>query len=75
MAGAQQQKGANSILEGLSGVMSQLASLSVLPDAAPHVSFVNSLMAEIQKFDQTSISGPNVAHDIRWLRAGQEFDL
>jgi ribonuclease BN (tRNA processing enzyme) len=33
------------------------------------------IMAEIQKFDQTSISGPNVAHDIRWLRAGQEFDL
>ena len=33
------------------------------------------IMAEIQKFDETSISGPNVTHDIRWLRAGQEFDL
>ncbi len=33
------------------------------------------IMAEIQKFDQTSISGPNVTHDIRWLRAGQEFEL
>jgi ribonuclease BN (tRNA processing enzyme) len=22
-----------------------------------------------------SVSGPNVTHDIRWLRAGQEFDL
>jgi len=33
------------------------------------------IMAEIQQFDQTSISGPNVTHDIRWLRAGQEFDL
>ena len=33
------------------------------------------IMAEIQKFDQTSVSGPNVTHDIRWLRAGQEFDL
>ena len=32
-------------------------------------------MAEIQKFDQTSITGPNVTHDIRWLRAGQEFEL
>ena len=33
------------------------------------------IMAEIQKFDETSINGPNVAHDIRWLRAGQEFEL
>lgn len=33
------------------------------------------IMAEIQRFDQTSILGPNVTHDIRWLRAGQEFDL
>jgi ribonuclease BN (tRNA processing enzyme) len=33
------------------------------------------IMTEIQKFDQTQPSGPNVAHDIRWLRAGQEFDL
>lgn len=33
------------------------------------------IMAEIQKFDETSISGPNVTHDIRWLRAGQEFEL
>lgn len=33
------------------------------------------IMAEIQKFDQTQPFGPNVAHDIRWLRAGQEFDL
>jgi ribonuclease BN (tRNA processing enzyme) len=33
------------------------------------------IMAEIQKFDQTQPFGPNVVHDIRWLRAGQEFDL
>ncbi len=33
------------------------------------------IMAEIQKFDETSIGGPNVTHDIRWLRAGQEFEL
>ena len=33
------------------------------------------IMAEIQQFDQTSVSGPNVTHDIRWLRAGQVFDL
>jgi ribonuclease BN (tRNA processing enzyme) len=33
------------------------------------------IMSEIQKFDQTQPSSPNVAHDIRWLRAGQEFDL
>jgi len=33
------------------------------------------IMSEIQKFDETSISGPNVTHDIRWLRAGQEFEL
>ena len=33
------------------------------------------IMAEIQKFDETAITGPNVTHDIRWLRVGQEFDL
>jgi ribonuclease BN (tRNA processing enzyme) len=33
------------------------------------------IMAEIQKFDETSFNGPNVTHDIRWLRAGQEFVL
>jgi ribonuclease BN (tRNA processing enzyme) len=33
------------------------------------------IMAEIQKFDETSVSGPNVTHDIRWLRAGQEFEI
>ena len=33
------------------------------------------IMAEIQKFDQTSPRGGNVAHDIHWLRAGQEFEL
>jgi ribonuclease BN (tRNA processing enzyme) len=33
------------------------------------------IMAEIQRFDQTQPLGPNVAHDIRWLRAGQEFEL
>lgn len=33
------------------------------------------IMAEIQGFDQTRPSGPNVSHDIRWLRAGQEFEL
>jgi ribonuclease BN (tRNA processing enzyme) len=33
------------------------------------------IMAEIQKFDETNIDGTNVTHDIRWLRAGQEFDL
>ncbi|MDB5751621.1 MAG: 3,5-cyclic-nucleotide phosphodiesterase (Cyclic phosphodiesterase)-like protein [Ramlibacter sp.] len=33
------------------------------------------IMAEIQKFDQTQPFGLNVTHDIRWLRAGQEFEL
>ena len=33
------------------------------------------IMAEIQRFDQTGPLGPNVSHDIRWLRAGQEFEL
>jgi ribonuclease BN (tRNA processing enzyme) len=33
------------------------------------------IMTEIQKFDQTQPFGPNVVHDIRWLRAGQEFFL
>lgn len=33
------------------------------------------IMAEIQKFDDTAINSLNVLHDIRWLRAGQEFDI
>ena len=33
------------------------------------------IMSEIQKFDQTQPFGPNVSHDIRWLHAGQEFEL
>lgn len=33
------------------------------------------IMAEIQCFDQTLANGPHVTHDIRWLRAGQEFEL
>jgi ribonuclease BN (tRNA processing enzyme) len=33
------------------------------------------IMEEIQRFDQTQPFGPNVTHDIRWLRAGQEFNL
>ena len=33
------------------------------------------IMEEIQRFDQTQPFGPNVAHDIRWLRAGQEFTV
>ncbi|HEY3048499.1 MAG TPA: 3',5'-cyclic-nucleotide phosphodiesterase [Polaromonas sp.] len=33
------------------------------------------IMEEIQRFDQTHPLGQNVSHDIRWLRAGQEFEL
>lgn len=33
------------------------------------------IMAEIQRFDHTQRFGARVPHDIRWLRAGQEFDL
>ncbi|HWI84203.1 3',5'-cyclic-nucleotide phosphodiesterase [Ramlibacter sp.] len=33
------------------------------------------IMSEIQGFDRAQPVGPNVAHDIRWLRAGQEFEL
>lgn len=33
------------------------------------------IMTEIQRFDQTHPSGLDVTHDIRWLRAGQVFDL
>lgn len=33
------------------------------------------IMAEIQRFDQTQPFGPHVTHDIRWLRAGQEFEI
>jgi len=33
------------------------------------------IMEEIQRFDQTTPTGLNVSHDIRWLRAGQEFDI
>ena len=33
------------------------------------------IMSEIQRFDQTQPTGGNVSHDIRWLRAGQEFEI
>jgi ribonuclease BN (tRNA processing enzyme) len=33
------------------------------------------IMSEIQRLDQTQPVGHNVAHDIRWLRAGEEFEL
>ena len=33
------------------------------------------IMSEIQKFEQSHVSGTHVAHDIRWLKAGQEFEL
>jgi len=33
------------------------------------------IMAEIQTFDQTQPFGADVSHDIRYLRAGQEFEL
>jgi ribonuclease BN (tRNA processing enzyme) len=33
------------------------------------------IMAEIQRFGKTRPFGPDVSHDIRWLRAGQEFEL
>jgi ribonuclease BN (tRNA processing enzyme) len=33
------------------------------------------IMSEIQRFDQTQPFGPDVTHDIRWLHAGQEFEL
>lgn len=33
------------------------------------------IMDEIQKFDRTQPFGPGVSHDIRYLRAGQEFEL
>jgi ribonuclease BN (tRNA processing enzyme) len=33
------------------------------------------IMEEIQQFDQTHASGLNVGHDIRWLRAGEVFEL
>ena len=33
------------------------------------------IMNEIQRFDQTQPCGRRVGHDIRWLRAGQEFNL
>ncbi len=33
------------------------------------------IMDEVQRFDRTHAKGQSVAHDIRWLRAGQEFEL
>jgi ribonuclease BN (tRNA processing enzyme) len=33
------------------------------------------IMSEVQRFDQTQPFGPDVSHDIRWLRAGQEFEV
>ena len=36
---------------------------------------IEQIMDEVQRFDQTQPFGPNVTHDIRWLRAGQEFEI
>ncbi len=33
------------------------------------------IMDEVQRFDQTQPTGNDVSHDIRWLRAGQEFEI
>jgi cAMP phosphodiesterase len=33
------------------------------------------IMEEVQRFDQTQPTGNDVSHDIRWLRAGQEFEV
>lgn len=33
------------------------------------------IMSEIQRFDQHPVAGSGVVHDIRWLRAGQEFEV
>ena len=33
------------------------------------------IMSEIQRFDQTMPFGAHVTHDIRWLSAGQEFEI
>jgi ribonuclease BN (tRNA processing enzyme) len=33
------------------------------------------IMSEIQRFDQTKPFGAHVTHDIRWLHAGQEFEI
>ncbi len=33
------------------------------------------IMSEIQRFDQTQPFGADGGHDIRWLHAGQEFEL
>jgi ribonuclease BN (tRNA processing enzyme) len=33
------------------------------------------IMSEVKRFDQAQPFGPGFSHDIRWLAAGQEFDL
>jgi cAMP phosphodiesterase len=33
------------------------------------------VMSEVQRFDQTQPFGPHVTHDIRRMRAGQEFEI
>jgi ribonuclease BN (tRNA processing enzyme) len=33
------------------------------------------IMEEVTRFDQPQADGADVIHDIRWLRAGQEFEL
>ncbi len=33
------------------------------------------IMSEVQRFDQTQPFGPHVTHDIRRMRAGQEFEI
>ena len=44
------RQGADTILEGLGQIVGSLAQLSVLPDAEPHIGFVNSIISEIQRY-------------------------
>ncbi len=44
------RQGSDTILEGLGQIIGSLAQLSVLPDAEPHLGFVNSLIVEIQRY-------------------------
>ena len=33
------------------------------------------IMDEIQGFDRSAVDGQQLKHDIRWLRAGQKFEI
>jgi ribonuclease BN (tRNA processing enzyme) len=63
--------------DSLAGELDCIASGKNYPIYITHTKPAETelIMDEVQNFDQTLLSGVHQPRDIRWLRAGQEFEL